>query len=127
MIVILMNVIFLYWAQSEPAPEPTPSQDSVLAYQAILGQPGMDQITVTRVAGLFGMDQILSKQVAAANLGLFDQVMVVALPSAESSFILSGDTLPFDQATLSDILRANGVTQFIVFDTPAVRQMTMNP
>ena len=98
-----------------------------MAYQAILAQPGAEQVIMTRVAGMFGMDRMPSQRVAAANLTLFDQVMVVTLPSAESSLILSGDTLPFDQATLTNILQANGVTQFIVFDTPAVRQMTANP
>jgi hypothetical protein len=34
---------------------------------------------------------------------------------------LTGDALPFDQADLTNILHANGISQFIIFDTPAVK------
>lgn len=35
--------------------------------------------------------------------------------------IYTFDELPFDQNNLSEILRTNGETQFIILDTPAVR------
>ncbi|MBZ0303142.1 MAG: hypothetical protein K8J31_25570 [Anaerolineae bacterium] len=126
-VAVVINAVFLYWARSEEPTTPAASQDALLAYQAVLSQPGTEPVVVTRTAGMFGLEPMLSQRVAAAHLTLFDQVMVITLPTADASLILAGDRLPFDQAALSDILRANGVTQFIVFDTPAVRQMATTP
>jgi hypothetical protein len=53
--------------------------------------------------------------------------MVVTLPSAEASILVAGHALPFDQTALTEMLHANGMTQFIVFDTPAVRQIAGSP
>ncbi len=43
-IMIVVNVTFFYWARSEEPSTPPPSQDSALAYEAVLAQPGTEQV-----------------------------------------------------------------------------------
>jgi hypothetical protein len=78
------------------------------------------------MAGRFGADNLTSRQVAASLLTLFDDVMVVTSASTESSFALAADELPFDRDRLAEVLHANGVFQFVIFDTPAVKAIVGN-
>jgi hypothetical protein len=48
---------------------------------------------------------------------------VLTLPSMESSVVFAADTLPFDRDMITEILHANGITQFVIFETPAVRAL----
>jgi hypothetical protein len=121
-----LNLALLYWASvQEPAPRPATSNPAV-SIQTIIDQLATDDVVVTRMAGRFGVDNLISRQVAASLLTLFDDVMVVTSASTETSFALAADELPFDRDRLAEVLHANGVFQFVIFDTPAVKAIVGN-
>lgn len=120
-LVVMMNVGLVAWVLSRSPASGRTSEDLSLATQIMIHQLATDDVVVTRMGGIFGPDDRVSLQVAASLLGIFDEVIVVTLGSTETSYALAGDDLPFDQNRLSEILRSGGETEFIIFDTPAVR------
>jgi hypothetical protein len=128
-IVLLIGVdtTLLSWALAQDSLSAPIAQNALASYETIIDELATDEVLVTYAAGTFGVDNVASQQAAAAFLGLFEEVMVVTLPSAEASILVAGHALPFDQTALTEMLHANGMTQFIVFDTPAVRQIAGSP
>jgi hypothetical protein len=59
--------------------------------------------------------------IASSLLTLFDDVMVVTLPTARSSIAFAGHNLPFDRDVLAEIVRQSGEGEFVILDTTAVR------
>jgi hypothetical protein len=115
------NLALIYWAFSQaPAPRPIP-QSTAVPIQAVIDQLATDDVLVTRMVGTFGVDNLTSRQVTASLLAIFDEVMVVTLPTAGLSIVLAAPDLPFDRDSLSEVLRANGITQFIIFETASVK------
>ena len=123
---IATNFALLYWILTQPTPTSPVEAGSVPFYHTIADQLQADGVVVTTMTGIFGADNLTSRQVAASLLSLFDKVVVVTLPSANQSIAFAGDTLPFDADKLSEILRANGQTQFIIFGTPTVKALVGN-
>jgi hypothetical protein len=97
------------------------SQDSAFTNQAIIDQLAEYDVQVIPIEGRFGIDNLASRQATAALLAEFDEVIVVTWASAESSLALAADDLPFDRNSLTELLYANGETQFVIFEPLAVR------
>jgi hypothetical protein len=47
--------------------------------------------------------------------------MIVTWASTETSIALAADELPFDRNGLIEVLYTNGETEFVIFETPAVK------
>jgi hypothetical protein len=112
-IIVLVNAGLLFWGISLPPSESAAASDTALpAYEAIISQYSMDQMTVVHVNGVFSKDNQSAIQVVAFMLNAFSQVMVVSLPGSQSSIVLAG---PYssDESGYSGILiareRANSV------------------
>lgn len=125
-IVIGLNLVLLSWAWAQAPTSEQAAENPVVSAQAVIEQVVTDDVQVTRMIGRFGLDNLTSRQFAAALLNLFDEVMVVTAASMDSSIVLAGDVLPFDRNSLANTLTANGVSQFLIFDTAAVRVMVSN-
>jgi hypothetical protein len=122
-ILVGVDITLLSWARAQDAPLEPIAQNALMSYNAIIDELATRDVLVTYTAEPFGVSKGASQQAVAAFLQLYQEVMVVTLPSDQASILVAGDALPFDQSTLTDLLRANGVTEFIVFDTPAVQQI----
>jgi hypothetical protein len=81
---------------------------------------------VTHVKGVFDKDNPKVRQLAAFMLNTFSQVMVVSLPTGQSSIIVAGDTLPFDRNTLAALLWASGETQFTIYERSDLNALVEN-
>jgi hypothetical protein len=120
---IAANIALYTLAVGKTPPPEAAAQPSRLTYQMIIDDLVTSDTVVAQIPGVFGDENLASRQVVAAMLDMFDEVMVVALPEFESSIVIAADTLPFNHSSLTDILHANGETQFIIFDPSVVRMI----
>jgi len=124
-IIIGLNFVLVSWAFSTPPPQ-QPAANSAWSTLVIIDQLATDGVLVTRLAGTFSSDNLASRRVAKALLEIYQEVMVITVNSSYVSIALAADDLPFDQEQLSNLLRENGETQFVIFDTHAVQLIVGN-
>lgn len=120
------NLALLYWVLTQHPTADTAATSALPFYHTIADQLQADGVTVVQMPGTFDSNNLPARQVVAALLSTYDRVMVVNLPSSQQSIAFAGSTLPFDQNSLSELLSANGESQFIVFDTPMVKLVAGN-
>ncbi len=126
-IAVLFNVGVLYWGTIQPASSPSLDANTPLpVYQAIVSRYPTDQMAVTHVNGMLSQDNQNARQLAASMLNTFSQIMVISLPAEKSSVVVAGNTLPFDRDSLASLLRANGETQFVIYEGSAVKALIGN-
>jgi spermidine synthase len=101
----------------------TASLYSAPFYKAVSERLLPEGILVANLTSTFAPDDIVSRRIAASLLANFGEVMVITSASAGWSFAYAGQTLPFDRTTLADSLRANGELQFVIYETPIVRDI----
>jgi hypothetical protein len=126
LLIVGMNAALVYWAMTQDSPLAAEATDTVPVYQAIIEQFPANGLVVTHLNSRFDAENASSRQFAASLLTTFRQVMVIVLPPTGESIFVAGDSLPFDRGALSDVVRSTGEAQFIIFDTPAVRQIVGN-
>jgi hypothetical protein len=78
---------------------------------------------MVRLIGRFDGSSADAHHVVASLLDLYDEVLVVTFSSEEASLVFAAETLPLTRDDAIEILRANGVAQFTIFDTSAVRTL----
>ena len=121
-LLLITNVAMLMWIVSdEPASTTTETTTPALFYTPINDQLNANNVAVVQLADIFNFENPMSRQIATALLGLFDEVFVVSLPENDTSVVFAGDVLPFDRDSLTELLHANGDVQFIIFDTMTVQ------
>jgi hypothetical protein len=125
-LIVGINLALVYWAVSQDAASVAAPNAPTSIYQAIIDQFKGDGLVISQVGGVFGGDNLTARQAASSLLTTFANVMVVSFPASDSTMVVAGNALPFDRNKLTEFLRMNGETQFIVFDTPAVRQIVGN-
>src|SRR5262249_28856888 len=69
----------------------------------------------------FEPNDLASRRIAASLLASYPEVIVLTPASAGWSFAFAGTHLPFDRTALQSAVQSASETQFIIFDTPAVR------
>ena len=114
---VIANAALVSWALTRTA------EQTAAVNQAIIDQIAAFEVQVTPLEGHFGINNLPSRQVAAALLAEFDEVMIVTWASTEASIALAADVMPFDRSRLTQVLYDNDETQFVIFDTPAVRAL----
>jgi hypothetical protein len=115
LVILAGNIALISWINLRV------SQDSAFTNQAIMDELAEYDVQVTPIVGRFGIDNLASRQATAALLAEFDEVIVITWASAESSLALAADDLPFDRNSLTELLYANGETQFVIFEPLAVQ------
>jgi len=90
-------------------------------YQTVAQRLMPRGVLVANLTSTFAATDDVSRRIAASLLTAFRQVIVVTSPSAGWSFAYAGNDLPFSRVQLEQALRAHGETQFIIYETDAVR------
>ena len=121
--VVAVNLGLLYWGIAQVPASKSEVESARAYYQTIIDQLITDEVVATYMPGIFGADNLTAQQAAGSLLTVFDEVMVLVLPAAGSSIALAGDTLPFDQDAITEVLHSLGETQFIIFDTAIVESI----
>jgi spermidine synthase len=78
-------------------------------------------VFVANLTSEFTPDDEVSRRIAAGLLATFDEVMVITPESVGWSFAYASDDLPFDRAAIETALHDSGESQFVLYETPAVR------
>jgi hypothetical protein len=125
-VIIGLNVGLLTWAFAQEPPVKSTEQNVVQAPPHLIDQFAVQGVLVTRLIGIFGSDNLEARQVSARLLDMYDEVIVVTMNSSNSSLVLAAHEIPFDRDQIAELLRENGETQFIIFDTPAVKAIVGN-
>lgn len=125
-IIVGLNAGLLVWAFSQEPPVRSVEQNLILSPQHLIDQIATQGVLVTRLIGVFGSDNLESRQISAGLLEIYDEVVVVTMNSSEASLVIAADEIPFSRDQIADLLRENGETQFIIFDTQAVRAIVGN-
>lgn len=125
-IIASINLALISWAFNTPRPSKLPTESSVMSAEALIDHAVTNDVLMTRLVGKFSTNNLEARQVAKALLEIYDDVVIISFASSASSFALAAEKLPFDQAQLSSLLQENNETQFIIFDTSAVRAIIGN-
>jgi hypothetical protein len=118
--VLMVNAVLIALAVTQTA------RHTTALNQAIMDQLRAYDVQVTPLEGHFSPDNLPAREAAAALLAEFDDVMIVTWAATDASIALAAAELPFDRNALSQMLTENGVTQFVIFDTPAVQALVGN-
>jgi hypothetical protein len=125
-LVVAANVALVSWAmgrQSEPVavdPRTTPFYRTVTERYAGQG------VIILGINEVMAPENPAAAPIATSLLTLFDDVMVVTLPTARSSIAFASHRLPFDRDVLAEIVRQSGEEEFVILDTTAVRTIADN-
>lgn len=90
-------------------------------YRAIKEHLSPGGVFVANLTSPFTADDMISRRVVASLLENFAEVMVVTPRSVGWSFAYASDHLPFDRVTFESALRNSGETEYVIYETPAVR------
>lgn len=90
-------------------------------FEAVSEQHGDSDLLIAQMNGIFGVDSMQTDSVARSLVELRAETMIIALPSLGHSFIFAAESLSFDRNDMVDLLTSQLQTEFIIFETPAIR------
>ena len=124
-LIIGLNIALLNWAtayQSESVIDPR----TIPFYQAVSDRYSDQGVIILGINDVLEPNNPAAPQYANSLLTLFDDVIVVILPTAKISIAFASQSLPFDQALLEVILRESGETDYLILGTPEIRSLAEN-
>lgn len=120
---VVMNVTFLYLSIGQ-IPEPEIIEvEYVPFYQAMIDDYDEEELVVSYVPGIFGMQASSADNMVTSIADSYDALMIVALPGANRSVVFAGEELPFTRDEMAEVLHEKGHLQFIIFENDLVRQL----
>lgn len=125
-IVLVANIAVFSWASGQAAEQITVDPTAVPFYQLVTDQYAGQGVIILGVNEVMTAENPAAQPIATSLLTLFDDVMVVTLPSSNVSIVFASAALPFNQEELTTLVQASGETDFVVLDTTAVRAIA-NP
>ncbi len=125
-LLLITNMAGLVWVtgQENNNNENNTSETNQLSQsQALLETLDTDGVFIVEVNDVFSFENTPMLEIIVTLLPDYDEVIVLSLVSSESSLILAGNDLAFDQNSLTESLTAIGETQYIIFDTPVLEAL----
>lgn len=126
MFILIANVMVISWARTQQTETVAIDPRSVPFYRTVSEQYEGQGVIILGVNELLAADNPAAVPIATSLLTLFDDVMVVTLPTANISIAFASPSLPFDQQTLAEIVRESGEETFDILDNTAVRAIAEN-
>lgn len=125
-VILLTNIIFIYGANSLKSPSTVVIERSTPTHHLIADELGADGFVVTQFSGSFGADNLAARQLTAALLSIYDEVMVVNLIESDVGLVIAGNSNAINTDNLTQMLQDNGETEFVIFDTAVVQVFSEN-
>lgn len=125
-LIVGFNLALYTWALSQQSGQALVDPKTIPFYQTVTERYAGQGVIILGINEVFEADNPAAQPIATSLLTLFNDVMVVNLPTARSSIAFAGSDLPFDQNTLSKILRQSGEEEFVILDTLAIRAIAGN-
>jgi hypothetical protein len=123
LVVLVANVLLVSWARAQIPEATSIRHDPAAINQALLDYITIYGVEITHLEGNFSIDNLNSRQTVASLLSEFDDVMIISWSAGESSIAIAAKELPFDRSNIIEVLYSQGETQFVIYDTGAVKAM----
>ncbi|MCA9873719.1 MAG: hypothetical protein KC441_08690 [Anaerolineales bacterium] len=125
-VIVVANLALVSWAMARQS-EPVASDPSASPFYRTVSERYAGQgVIILGINEVMEPGSLTAQPIAASLLTLFDDVMVVTLPSTRSSIAFASHDLPFDQEMLAEIVRQSGEEEFTILDITAVRAIADN-
>jgi hypothetical protein len=95
-------------------------------YQLVTAQFEDQGVIILGINEVMTADNPAAPSIAAALLTLFDDVIVVNLPSAQASVAFAGPQLPFTIDTLAQLAAQSGETDFTILNATTLHTIAAN-
>lgn len=125
--IIGFNLALYTWARSQQSEQASVDPRTIPFYQTVTERYAGQGVIILGINEFFEADNPAAQPIATSLLTLFNDVMIVNLPTARTSIAFASPDLPFDQNALSEILRQSGENEFVILDTIAIRAIADNP
>jgi hypothetical protein len=126
LLILLVNMAFIYGANRLKDPSTRVIERTTPTHHLIADQLRDDGVVVTQLSGAFNLENLPARQLAAALLTNYQNVMILSLVGEDLSLIFAADTLPLNVDGLTALLHDNGETEFVIYDTPVVQVFAEN-
>ncbi len=123
----VMNVVLLSWARAYPSDLLLVEEDFLSSTDIFVNELAGQDVLVTRLPGAFSLNSSSSLQLAASYTDLYAALFVVSLPADDTTIMIAGDSVPFDQNGLMEMLQTSGLSQFVIFDAAAIEPFVSKP
>lgn len=125
-LIVAANVMIVSWAKTQQTEPVAIDPRSIPFYRTVSEEYEGQGVIILGVNELIQAENPAAVPIATSLLTLFDDVMVVTLPTANVSIAFASPSLPFDQETLAEIVRESGEEEFVILDNTAVRTIAEN-
>ncbi len=119
--IIGLNVALSSWAYSQQVEQVIVDPRTRPFYQTVSDRYDGQGVVILGINEVISVDNPAATPITSSLLTLFDDVMVVTLPSAGSSVAFAGYSLPFNEAALAEIMVQSGEEEFVILDMDEVR------
>jgi hypothetical protein len=124
-LILILNAALFSWAAGQPQ-QVAVNPQTLPFYQTITDRYGSQGIVILGLNEVLEPANANAPQIATSLLTLFNDVMVVTLPAAQTSIAFASQTLPFDPNELTEIVRQSGEDEFTVLDVSEVKAIADN-
>lgn len=121
--IIGLNVALFSWAFSQRVEQVIVDPRTRPFYQTVSERYDGQGVVILGINEVISADNPAAPPFTSSLLTLFDDVMVVTLPSAGSSVAFAGYSLPFSEAALTEIMEQSGEEEFVILDIDEVRRI----
>ncbi|HEX6387608.1 MAG TPA: hypothetical protein VF177_23310 [Anaerolineae bacterium] len=126
-LIVASNLALFSWASAQQSTQVTIDPRTIPFYQAVTERYAGQGVIILGINEVIRPDNPAAQPIATSLLTLFDDVMVVTLPTTQSSIAFASHSLPFDQRVLAEIVRQSGEDEFIILDAAAIQAIAGNP
>ena len=123
-LVIILNIAIIAWAFQQQS-TPIEAIDTPF-YQLVSNEFEEQGVVILGINELITADNPNAPSFANSLLTLFEDVMVVTLPTSQVSIAFASPSLPFTSDTLSQLVQQSGETNFIILSTSDLRAIAAN-
>lgn len=120
-ILLVINSAMITWAFRQQSVSQNAADTPF--YQLVTRQFEDQGVIILGINDVISADNPAAPPIVASLLTLFDDVIVITLPSAQVSIAFAGPHLPFTTDTLAQLARQSGETDFHIFNTAALQAL----
>jgi len=128
---VIANIAVIIWMMVMIPHTVIPDDDPVAIvipfYYEIQEQVLADDGTIVEIPGVFGLDNVASRQLGQVLIEQYPHVIAISQPTRHVTTLLATNTLTIEQEELTELLHSFGQTNFILFDTETVRGLSQIP
>lgn len=125
-LVIAANLAVVSWATARQSEPLTVDPRTSPFYRTVTERYAGQGVIILGINEVMEPNNPEASSIAASLLTLFDDVLIVTLPTTQSSIAFASHSLPFDQHVLAEIVQQSGEDAFSILTISDVRAIADN-